>query len=100
MKIKTNLEEQDKLFIKRIAKKIHVSGFTTPAIFFLEMTKPLALIGSHFLIFLGPIINSIIQSDTYYRSVQVFEDPNNIEILLEEVEDLELKSRKGAISEG
>jgi len=100
MKIKTNLEEQDKLFIKRIAKKIHVSGFTTPAIFFLEMTKPLALIGSHFLIFLGPIINSIIQSDTYYRSVQVFEDPNNIEILLEEVEALELKSRKGAISEG
>tara|TARA_B000000475_G_C15694344_1_gene323679 strand:- start:257 stop:559 length:303 start_codon:yes stop_codon:yes gene_type:complete len=100
MKIKTHLEEQDKLFIKRIAKKIHDSGFTTPAIFFLEMTKPLALIGSHFLIFLGPIINSIIQSDTYYRSVQVFEDPNNIEILLEEVEALELKSRKGAISEG
>ena len=100
MNSKTNLKKQDRLFIERIAKKIFISGFTTPAVFFLEMTKPLALIGSHFLIFLGPIINSIIQSDTYYRSVQVFEDPNNIEILLEEVEALELKSRKGAISEG
>jgi hypothetical protein len=86
------LEDQDILFIKRVAKKIHISGFTTPAIFFLEMAKPLALLGSHFLIFLGPVVNSIIQSESYYRSVQVFENTANIEILLKEIEYLEKKS--------
>ncbi len=102
MNSKTNLKKQDRLFIERIAKKIFTSGFTTPAIFFLEMTKPLALLGSHLLIFLGPVINSIIQSDAYYRSVQVFEEPDNIELLLKEIERLESNSRKkeGAISEG
>lgn len=102
MNSKTNLKKQDRLFIERIAKKIFTSGFTTPAIFFLEMTKPLALLGSHLLIFLGPVINSIIQSDDYYRSVQVFEEPDNIELLLKEIERLEWNSRKkeGAISEG
>ena len=102
MNSKTNLKKQDRLFIERIAKKIFTSGFTTPAVFFLEMTKPLALLGSHLLIFLGPVINSIIQSDAYYRSVQVFEEPDNIELLLKEIERLEWNSRKkeGATSEG
>ncbi|MGY8782908.1 MAG: hypothetical protein ACKVHA_05805 [Fidelibacterota bacterium] len=96
------MNEQDQIFIKRIAKKIHESGFTTPAVFFLEMTKPLALLGSHLFIFLGPVINSIIQSDNYYRSVQVFEEPENIEILLTEIESIEFKSKKnkGVINEG
>jgi len=96
-----SLDEQDQLFIERIAKKIYDSGFTTPAIFFLEMTKPLALLGSHFLIFLGPVINSFIQSDNYYRSVQVFEEPANIEYLLKKIEELEFSSKNsnGVINE-
>ena len=96
-----SLDEQDQLFIERIAKKIYDSGFTTPAIFFLEMTKPLALLGSHFLIFLGPVINSFIQSDNYYRSVQVFEESANIEYLLKKIENLEFSSKNsnGVINE-
>lgn len=90
----TILNEQDQAFIHRIAKKIHSSGFTTPAIFFLEMTKPLALLGSHFFIFLGPVINSMIQSDNYYRAVQVFEEPKNIELLLNQIEFIELNDTK------
>tara|TARA_B100001250_G_scaffold145752_1_gene124776 strand:+ start:88 stop:375 length:288 start_codon:yes stop_codon:yes gene_type:complete len=87
------INKQDQIFIERIAKKIFDSGFTTPAVFFLEMTKPLALLGSHFLIFLGPVINSFIQSDNYYRSVQVFEEPANIEKLLKAIEQLEFNSK-------
>ena len=90
----TTLNEQDQEFVHRIAKKIHKSGFTTPAIFFLEMTKPLALLGSHFFIFLGPVINSMIQSDNYYRAVQVFEEPKNIELLLNEIERIDYNEKK------
>ena len=83
------LAEDDKRFLEKIAKKIHQHGMVTPAVFFLEMTKPLALIGSHFLVFFGPIINSFIQAENYYRTVQVFEEPKNVEILLENIERLD-----------
>ena len=83
------LAEDDKRFLETIAKKIHQHGMVTPAVFFLEMTKPLALLGSHFLVFFGPIINSFIQAENYYRTVQVFEEPKNVEILLEIIERLD-----------
>ena len=83
------LAEDDKQFLEKIAKKIHQHGMVTPAVFFLEMTKPLALLGSHFLVFFGPIINSFIQAENYYRTVQVFEEPKNVETLLEIIERLD-----------
>ena len=83
------LAEDDKRFLEKIAKKIHQHGMVTPAVFFLEMTKPLALLGSHFLVFFGPIINSFIQAENYYRTVQVFEEPKNVETLLKLIERLD-----------
>ncbi len=83
------LAEDDKRFLEKIAKKIHQHGMVSPAVFFLEMTKPLALLGSHFLVFFGPIINSFIQAENYYRTVQVFEEPKNVEILLKLIERLD-----------
>lgn len=83
------LTPEDKEFLEKIAKKIHRYGLVTPAVFFLEMTKPLALLGSHFLVFFGPIINSFIQAENYYRTVQVFEEPKNVEILLDMIEELD-----------
>ena len=83
------LTKEDELFLEKIAKKIHLHGMVTPAVFFHEMTKPLALLGSHFLVFFGPSINSFIQAENYYRTVQVFEEPKNVEILLEIIERLD-----------
>lgn len=86
-----SLTPEDKLFLKKIAKKVHKYGLVTPAVFFLEMTKPLSLIGSHILVFFGPIINSLIQSENYYRAVEVFEEPKNVEALLKMIEELDKK---------
>ena len=87
------LREQDIAFLQRLAEKIHQSGFVTPAVFFLEMTKPLALLGSHALVFFGPILNAFIQSENYYRKVEVFEDSENIELLLQMIEALENEAK-------
>ena len=99
--IKTNvqptLSEQDKAFITRLAKRIQQSGFVTPAIFFLEMTKPLALLGSHAMVFFGPIINSFIKTDGYYRAAELFEEPDTVEFLLSEIERLD---KKGSTTKG
>ena len=91
--IKTNihirLSELDKQFVTRLAKRIQKSGFVTPAIFFLEMTKPLALLGSHAMVFFGPIVNSFIKADGYYRAAELFEEPDTVEFLLNEIERLD-----------
>ena len=91
--IKTEIQptstEQDKAFITRLAKRIQSSGFVTPAIFFLEMTKPLALLGSHAMVFFGPIVNSFIKADGYYRAAELFEEPDTVEFLLSEIERLD-----------
>ena len=103
--IKTNIQitlsELDKQFVTRLAKRIQKSGFVTPAIFFLEMTKPLALLGSHAMVFFGPIVNSFIQTDGYYRAAELFEEPDTVEFLLSEIERLDKKDSEieGAPSE-
>ena len=93
--IKTNIQitlsELDKQFVTRLAKRIQKSGFVTPAIFFLEMTKPLALLGSHAMVFFGPIVNSFIKADGYYRAAELFEEPDTVEFLLSEIERLDKK---------
>ena len=84
-----NQSEQDIIFIRRVATRIHRSGMVTPAVFFLELTKPLALIGSHVMIFFGPIINAFINAEGYYKAAELFEEPANVELLIREIEKLE-----------
>ena len=84
-----NQSEQDIIFIRRVATRIHRSGMVTPAVFFLELTKPLALIGSHTMIFFGPIINAFINAEGYYKAAELFEEPANVELLIREIEKLE-----------
>ena len=84
-----NQSERDIIFIRRVATRIHRTGLVTPAVFFLELTKPLALIGSHVMIFFGPIINAFINAEGYYKAAELFEEPANVELLIREIEKLE-----------
>ena len=65
----TNIESNEYLsdadidFINRLAKRIHTSGFVTPSVLFLEMVRPISSLGSHAMVFLGPIITGFMQSD-------------------------------------
>ena len=95
--IQITLSELDKQFVTRLAKRIQKSGFVTPAIFFLEMTKPLALLGSHAMVFFGPIVNSFIKADGYYRAAELFEEPDIVEFLLNEIERLD---KEDSVTEG
>ena len=95
--IQITLSELDKQFVTRLAKRIQKSGFVTPAIFFLEMPKPLALLGSHAMVFFGPIVNSFIKADGYYRAAELFEEPDTVEFLLNEIERLD---KEDSVTEG
>lgn len=84
------LSDNDIDFIHRIAKKIHTSGLVTPCMFFLEMIRPFSSLGSHALVFMGPLITGFIQSDGYYRAAELLNNKNTLAILLDEIERLEL----------
>lgn len=78
----------DEVFIHNVAKRIQKSGLITPAVLFLEMSKPLALLGSHAMIFFGPMITPFINAEGYYRAAEIFEEPKNVEKLITEIERL------------
>ena len=84
-----NQSDRDIIFIRRVAARVHRSGLVTPAVHFLELTKPLALIGSQSMIFFRPIINAFINMDGYYKAAELFEEPANVDLLIREIEKLE-----------
>jgi len=92
----SELRIQEKEAITRIAQKIIDRGFVTPAVFFLELMKPLSLLGSHALVFFGPIITAFVRQDKFYRAAELLEDPKNVEFLISEIEriDEELNNTK------
>ena len=91
--IKENKESEvtiaEREAITRIAQKIIDRGFVTPAVFFLELMKPLSLLGSHALVFFGPIITAFVRQDKYYRATELLEDPKNVEFLISEIERID-----------
>jgi len=83
------LKLEDKAFLTNLAEKVRARRMTTPAIFFLEMMKPLNFIGSQAMIFFGPIISAFVKTDGYYKAAEIFENHNSIEFLLQEIERLD-----------
>ena len=78
--------DNDKQFLIDIAKKIKSQNLNVPSIFFLEMMKPLSFISSQAMIFFGPIFSAFIKPDSYYRAAEIFENRDNVEFLLKEIE--------------
>jgi hypothetical protein len=87
------LTAADAAFVGRVAARVVDSGLVTPAVFFLEMAKPLALLSSHTLIFFGPIVTAFVHAEGYYRAAQVFEEPAHVEWLLLEIERIDRERR-------
>ena len=80
--------------IKNLAKEIVKRGMSAPAIFFLESTKYVSFIGSQFLVFLGPIATCFINNNKYYNIVALLEDKDNLELLIVEIENIQMKLSK------
>ncbi len=96
---KSELTRIEKEAITRIAQKIIDKGFVTPAVFFLELMKPFSLLGSHALVFFGPIITAFMKQDKYYRATELLEDPKNVEFLISEIERIDEKNNKNKSKE-
>ena len=82
--------------LSKFAHKIVDKGMTVPALFFLESTKYASFLGSQLMVFFGPVITSLVNSEKYYNFSELLEDRKNVEFLLDEIEriDLEVQNSK------
>ena len=86
-------EAPDRTILTRLAKKIVDRGMTVPAVFALEMMKPLSFIGSQAMVFFGPILTAFVRAESYYELTELLEDYHNVEFLLSEMERLEQEQK-------
>ena len=69
-------------FINQVADKISQLGLTTPAILLLEAHKPLAFLGSQFLLVVQPTLDLVLPSHVIRNSSDLLADPNQYERLI------------------
>jgi len=84
-----SISKSDRIFISNLAGKVVRYGMAAPVIFFLDMLKYLSFLGGQALVFIGPFMTIFVQGQSYYRMAELFEDRNNIEFLLTEIERLD-----------
>ena len=81
-------ERRDEILMA-IAKKVEKYNLITPAILFLQMSKPLSFVGSQAVLFGAPIAGAFIDERLIEDFGQVMADRENVERLLTLLEDRE-----------
>ncbi len=80
-----NEKRRDEL-IEAIAKRIEQFGMIVPAIFFLEMNKPLSYIAGQAGHFFAPIVSVFF--NTFEDYAYFLEDRKNVELLIQKLESI------------
>ncbi len=95
-------ERRDEM-IEWVAQQIHKRGMTTPAVFFIEMNRPLSYIGGQAVHFFSPFVNALFDSKLATEVGHLMSDRKNIDRLIDRLEELtrqqeidERKARKKA----
>jgi hypothetical protein len=86
-------ERRDEL-IEWVAKQVVKRGLSTPAIVFVEMSRPVSFLGSQAVHFFAPFINVAINSQLSSEIATVMEDRKNIDRLVDRIEELTLEEDK------
>jgi len=79
-------EERRQEIIGKIAQEIVDRGMVVPAIFFLELAKPLSFIGSQLMVMANPMVQLIFGSKAYWEITVLMEKRENVELLIQEIE--------------
>ena len=81
------MDIRQKQIIDDYANKISSKGFSTLAVFFLEMFKYLNFIFSQSMIFFGPLATVFFNSKKYYQISDIISNRSNVEYLICKIED-------------
>ncbi len=78
--------ERRDAIVEGIAKRVQQFGMLVPAIFFLEMNKPLSYIGGQAMHFFAPFVGVFFS--TFEDYAYFFDNRANVELLIRRLEDL------------
>jgi hypothetical protein len=75
--------------VDRVAEQVVRRGLVTPALFFLELHRPLSFLAGQATHALQPFLAPLFGYQTVQRLARLLEDPANVDRLLERIEQLE-----------
>jgi hypothetical protein len=75
--------------LDRVAAQVVRRGLVTPALFFLELHRPLSFLAGQATHALQPFLAPLFGYQTVQRLARLLEDPANVDRLLERIEQLE-----------
>ena len=85
----TSPEEQRDELVEQLAREIQLRGLTTPAVHFLQASRPYRPLGANAMLFFDPVLRGFFGGDLEQAS-EILADDTGIELLiarLEEVDD-------------
>ena len=87
------LSDADRQLLHQVAQRLVNWRLGVLAVFLLEMYKPLAFVGSQFLLVMGPIMHLFVPPTQYDRLAELLSQRDHVEFLLREIEGLETPKR-------
>ena len=80
-------EQRDDL-VERVAREIQLRGLTTPAVHFLQASRPYRALGANAMLFFDPVLRGVFGGDLAPAS-QIMADDDGIEQLIARLEELD-----------
>src|SRR5437763_16324581 len=81
------IEQRDDL-VERVAREIQLRGLTTPAVHFLQASRPYRALGANAMLFFDPVLRGVFGGDLAPAS-QIMADDDGIEQLIARLEELD-----------
>jgi hypothetical protein len=84
----TSPEEQRDELVEELAREIQLRGLTTPAVHFLQASRPYRPLGANAMLFFDPVLRGFFGGELATAS-EILADDDGIEQLIERLEELE-----------
>jgi hypothetical protein len=94
----TDVTDKDRdTFIEAVAQRVVKMRMEAPAIFFLEMHKPLAFVAGQSLLVASPVLAPFFGIDKVGQASEIMSDRANVERLIRRIEELseEVRGSRG-----
>lgn len=79
--------DEREALLNRIAGAVTRRGLETPAIFALEMNRPVTFLASQALIVLGPLLGPLLGLERMQNAARLLREPGAVEALIQRIEE-------------
>ncbi len=79
-------EEQRDELVEQVAREIQLRGLTSPAVHFLEASRPYRALGANAMLFFDPVLHGVFGGDMASAS-EILADDTGIELLIARLEE-------------